>query len=84
MPRRFIDSHNSGDHKTRTIIFLQENVLCMKALENYKECLRALERVRSAWKHLNKRERKELKSERSQGRRCVMIGEGHLLIGEAP
>ena len=49
----------------------------MKALENYRECLGALESERSAWKHLSKRDRREVERERerererSQGETCA-------------
>ena len=47
--------------------------------------MEALESERSAWKHLSKREMRELENERSQKKKmCKMKGEGHLYIGGAP
>ena len=67
----------------------------MKTLETWRECLGALERERSARKHLSKRklpgstiarerERGESLRERSQVEVCKMKGEGHLYIGGVP
>ena len=50
----------------------------MKALETCRECLGALEKKRSAWKHLIKKERRELYIGGE------MMGEGHLYIGGVP
>ena len=47
--------------------------------------MEALESERSAWKHLSKKEMRELENERSQKKKmCKMKGEWHLYIGGAP